>query len=95
MYPKLQRISFLLCLLLSCSILFAQQRTISGTITNKETHEPLPGATITIKGTDRITTTNEKGEFKISGSDESVLRITMVGFQYQEISIGRTSRWMK
>ncbi|HYJ38829.1 MAG TPA: carboxypeptidase-like regulatory domain-containing protein, partial [Chitinophagaceae bacterium] len=88
MYPKLKRITFLLLILLSCTAIFAQQRTLSGTITNKETSEPLPGATVAVKGTDRVTSTNAKGEFSIAVYDESVLKITMVGFLYQEIPVG-------
>ncbi len=88
MHPKLKRISFLLLMVLSCSMLSAQQRNLSGTITNKDTREPLIGATITIKGTDRVTMTNDKGEFSISVSDESVLRVSMVGFLYREIPVG-------
>src|SRR5256885_181102 len=89
MHLKLKRIPFLLLMLLSSSIIFGQQRTISGTITNSETREPLQGATVSIKGTDRITTTNGKGEFSITASDESVLRITMVGYLYREIPVGK------
>ena len=73
MYPKLRRIPLLLLTLLSCSLVFAQQRTLSGTISNRETREPLVGATVSVKGTDRNTLTNEKGEFSIAVSDESVL----------------------
>jgi hypothetical protein len=89
MYPKLRRIPLLLLTLLSCSLVFAQQRTLSGTISNRETREPLVGATVSVKGTDRNTLTNEKGEFSIAVSDESVLRITMVGYTYQEIPVGQ------
>jgi len=89
MHPKLRQICFLLVMLFSCSFLFAQQRTISGIITNKDTREPLVGATVAIKGTDRITTTDQKGEFSISASDESVLKITMMGFAYLEIPVGK------
>ena len=89
MYPKLRRIPLLLLTLLSCSLVFAQQRTLSGTIFNRDTREPLVGATVSIKGTDMNTLTNDKGEFSIAVSNESVLRITMVGYAYQEIPVGQ------
>ena len=88
MYPKLRRICYLLLMLLSCSVVFAQQRTVSGTITNKDTHEPLQGVTVAIKGADRVTTTNDKGQFSITASNESVLKITAIGFVYQEVPVG-------
>jgi TonB-linked SusC/RagA family outer membrane protein len=94
MYPELKRSSLLLVMmLLGCSILFAQQRTVSGVILNRETHEPLPGATVSVKGTDRMTATDERGQFKIIASDESVLKITMVGFVYQEIPVGKQNNF--
>ena len=91
MYPKLRRICYLLLMLLSCSVVFAQQRTVSGTITNKDTHEPLQGVTVAIKGADRVTTTNDKGQFSITASNESVLKITAIGFVYQEVPVGDQS----
>lgn len=90
MYQELKRGSLLLVMmLLGCSIVFAQQRTVSGVILNQETREPLVGATVAVKGTDRQTATDEKGQFRIAASDESVLKITMVGFLYREIPVGK------
>jgi TonB-linked SusC/RagA family outer membrane protein len=69
-----------------------QQRTVSGVIINQENQEPLQGVTVSIKGTDRSTVTNDKGQFSIAVSgDESVLRISMVGYQYKEITVGKQS----
>jgi TonB-linked SusC/RagA family outer membrane protein len=90
MYLNLTRYFLLLITLLSCSTLFAQQRTISGIITNKD-GEPLGAATVSIKSTDRSTVTNLKGEFSILASDESILRISSVGYQFQEIPVGKQS----
>jgi len=76
-----------------CSVGFAQQRTINGNITNRDTREPLLGATVSIKGTDRATTTDAKGDFTISVSDESVLKISMVGYDYVEIPVGKQANF--
>src|SRR5262245_26188141 len=89
MYPKLKSISFLLLMLMSCSIVLAQQRTLSGTIINRETREHLVGATVSIKGSDKITMTDTKGAFSIPVTDESVLKISMVGYLNQEIPVGK------
>jgi TonB-linked SusC/RagA family outer membrane protein len=88
MHSTLKNGSFLFAMLLTCLITFAQQRTISGTIINKETNEPLAGATVSVKGTERTTTTNGKGQFSIAVSNESVLKISMVGYVYQEVVVG-------
>lgn len=92
MHRVLLRISTLLVMLLTCTLLFAQQRTITGTVINEETKEPVAGATVSIKGTDRMTTTNDKGHYSILVSgNESVLRVTSVGFTYQEKIVGTQS----
>jgi TonB-linked SusC/RagA family outer membrane protein len=47
---------------------------------------PLPGATISIKGTSRSTVTNDKGEFNLSGVNEnSVLVISYIGYLTNEV----------
>ena len=92
MQKGLQRCFFFLVMLLASTLTFAQQRTVTGVITNEETKEPLQGVTVSVKGTDRATTTNEKGEFSILVSgNESVLRFSNVGFAYQEITVGSKS----
>lgn len=79
----------LLLLFLSCLQLSAQQRTVTGIVQNQETREPLAGVTVGIKGTDRTTLTNEKGEFSIVVSgNESVVKFTYIGMAYQEIIVG-------
>jgi TonB-linked SusC/RagA family outer membrane protein len=95
MYHRLSRCSLvLLLILMSCVSLFAQQRTVTGIVRNQETQEPLSGVTVSVKGTDRSATTNEKGEFSIRVSaNESVLKFTSVGFTYQEITVGSKSNF--
>ncbi len=64
---------------------------ISGRITNEQ-GEPLAGATIAIKGTNKATATNDKGEFILTDADAtSVLIISSVGYQMQEVRVqGKT-----
>lgn len=79
----------LLLLFLSCLQLSAQQRTVTGIVQNQDTREPLAGVTVGVKGTDRTTITNEKGEFSIVVSgNESVVKFTYIGMAYQEIIVG-------
>ena len=44
--------------------LFAQQKLISGTVTN-EKGEPVEGATVTVKGTNIATSTNSTGVYRL------------------------------
>jgi TonB-linked SusC/RagA family outer membrane protein len=60
---------------------------LHGTIIN-EKGEPVPRATISIKGTDNATITNEKGEFTLKAVPVSItLVITSVGYERQEIIV--------
>jgi TonB-dependent starch-binding outer membrane protein SusC len=59
---------------------------ISGHIVN-EKGEPVAGATITIKGTKRGTTTNVDGSFNIDASEEDILIISSIGYNQKEIKV--------
>ena len=54
---------------------------------------PLPGATVRVKGTNIVTSTDANGEFKITVPDKSaVLTVSFIGYSDQEITVGdRTS----
>ena len=49
--PKYKPLYLAIMLLLISTASWAQQRTISGTVTNSQTNETLPGASVIIKGT--------------------------------------------
>ncbi|WDF56024.1 SusC/RagA family TonB-linked outer membrane protein [Mucilaginibacter sp. KACC 22063] len=57
---------------------YAQSRTIKGMVTD-ETNAPLPGVTVTIKGTSTGTVTKPDGSFSIQANAGSVLRFTFIG----------------
>lgn len=69
----------------------AADKEISGKITN-EKGEPLPGVTIQVKGTSKGVVTNEKGEYRISISDDNaILVVSSIGYNRSEIPVnGRT-----
>lgn len=75
-------------ILLCCmGVSFADQ-TVSGTVTN-EKNEALPGVSILIKGTQKGTTTDAKGQFKIDVANEnSILIFSFIGYRSQEIIVG-------
>lgn len=66
---------------------FAQQN-ISGTILSSDDGEPLIGATIYIKGTQRGIVTDIDGKYTLSAEPEDVLVISYVGYLAQEIKVG-------
>ncbi|WMN11232.1 SusC/RagA family TonB-linked outer membrane protein [Marivirga salinae] len=69
----------------------AQERTVSGTVTDASTNETLPGTSVRIKGTSQGTTTSLDGEFKLEVSAEDVLVFSFIGYKKQEIEVGARS----
>jgi len=65
-------------------------RDIRGVITD-ENDEPMPGVSITIKGSSIGTTTNKDGSFTINASEGNTLVFSYVGFVPQEIAVTNQS----
>jgi len=74
-------------LLLMSVSLFAQQK-ITGTVRNAS-NGPIENATVTVKGTKKATTTNAQGAFSITAAEGLTLTVSVVGFQTQEVRIGK------
>ncbi|MCD0488447.1 TonB-dependent receptor [Pedobacter sp. MC2016-14] len=56
---------FIICVL-SASAVNAQNIVVSGTVTDKETRLPVPGVSVTIKGTTSGTSTNQNGNYSFN-----------------------------
>jgi len=69
----------------------AQDRTVSGTVTDATTGEALPGTSVKIKGTSQGTTTSLDGEFKLQVNADDVLVFSFIGYKKQEIEVGARS----
>jgi len=67
---------------------FAQERTITGTVTSAEDGLPLPGASVVIEGTTRGTRTDLDGNFSIKAMQGQKLVFSFVGSKNQVITIG-------
>jgi TonB-linked SusC/RagA family outer membrane protein len=81
--------TLLLLLSLSISITYAQKTTITGQIVDRDSGEPLPGATIVIEGTTIGTFSDIQGKFSLqSSSKDDKLIITFIGYIKQEIIVG-------
>ena len=85
-------------ILLTCLMLvfvlyaWAQDRTVSGTVTDAETGEALPGVNVLLKGTGTGITTDLDGNYKISvPSDGGTLVFTFIGMKNEEVTIGSRS----
>lgn len=72
---------------------FAQDRTVTGKVTDSKDGSPVSGASVTAKGTRTGTSTRADGTFTLTvGSSTTILVISSVGYDAQEISIeGKSS----
>lgn len=82
---------FLLGCLLCSAQLLAQNRTITGKLTD-ENGQPLANASIAIKGTRVGTTTNAEGEFTLQvPAGSRILVVTSVGYRPKEVTLGASN----
>lgn len=79
-----------LCLMLLPTIVFAQQRNVSGRV-SKPNGDPIQAASVVVKGTQAGTTTDANGNFSLQASSSSVLVISAIGYADREISVGNNS----
>src|SRR5690554_4965757 len=74
------------------SALVAQTRTITGTVTGSDDGQPIPGASVFVKGTTMGTITQIDGDYTINvPQDAEVLVFSFVGMQTQEQEIAGRS----
>ncbi len=65
---------------------FAQERTVSGTVSDNNSL-PLPGATVLIQGTTTGTSTDFDGNYSITANVGDVLKFSYVGYSTQSIAV--------
>ena len=70
---------------------WAQTRAVSGTVTNGEDGQPLPGVTVRVQGTSNGVTTDLDGRFSLQVGNDAVLTFSFVGFTSQEVAVGARS----
>lgn len=62
-------------------------QTITGKVTNSSDGQPVPGVSISVKGTNTGTVTNNEGQFTLNvPGAESVLVVSAIGYVKQEVS---------
>ena len=87
---KFQHVFTLLLALLSLTV-YAQDRRVSGTITD-DASNPLPGVSVVIKNTKLGTTTDAQGKFQLSVPAQSnTLVLSYIGYTSKEVTIGNQS----
>ncbi|MEH6764829.1 MAG: SusC/RagA family TonB-linked outer membrane protein [Aequorivita antarctica] len=80
-----------LILALVVQLTFAQQKTITGTVTD-DTGLPLPGANVIVKGTSSGTQSDFDGNYTVSANVGQTLAFTYVGFVAKEVKVGAQNK---
>ena len=73
---------------LACLPAFGQgSGLITGKVFSADDQQPLPGATVLVKGTNRATITGSNGDFSIQAASGEFLVISFIGFTDSEVAI--------
>ena len=84
--------SFLMLFLVLAQLGFSQGKTVTGKVTDSKDGSPVENVSVTIKGTKLGTTTDANGVFRIAvDNNNTVLVISSVGFNRQEVTVGTLS----
>ena len=79
---------FLITLGASFNTVLAQQRSVTGVITDAATKDPMIGATIVIKGTGVGTVADIDGKYQINANADDILEFSFIGMQSREELVG-------
>lgn len=80
---------FTLLLAFSMQFSFAQEKTVTGVVT--ENGMPLPGVSVVIKGTTEGTQTDFDGKYSIKAKVGQVLEFSYIGLKAQSIKVGASN----
>jgi TonB-linked SusC/RagA family outer membrane protein len=87
----LRNVGLSLLLLIFTQSLFAQERTVTGKVTDKN-GAPLAGISVTVKGTGRGVATDANGNYRITvPASATTLVISSVGYGTQDVSISSSN----
>ncbi|MBO3098424.1 SusC/RagA family TonB-linked outer membrane protein [Gelidibacter pelagius] len=84
------RVILTLLVVLVAHTLYAQDKVVSGTITD-QSGLPLPGVNIIVKGTTTGTQSDFDGKYSINADTGDVLSFTYIGLKSQEITVGASN----
>ena len=79
----------LLLILMSLLAVAGYARVVTGVIISETDNEPVIGATVMVKGTQRGVATDLDGKFSIEVKEGDILTISNVGMLQQNVKIGQ------
>src|SRR5688572_20556767 len=85
---KLRLLLFLVAFtLLAMPAAYAQDITVTGKVTDKETNLPLEGASVSVKGSNAGGTVDAQGNYTIKVPPTGALVFTFLGYATQEVAV--------
>lgn len=86
--PVLRLLLWTIVIVLYSGSAFAQANRVNGIVLNDRTGEPVAGATVSVKNSNRSLATDASGRFSIEAAPADVLVISYVGYTTQEVTAG-------
>ncbi len=81
-----------LAVLILCNTVYAQH-TVTGTVVDQQTRQPVVGASVVIKGTSTGTTTNDFGRFTLTSQTEiNDIIISQLGYEKKEVRVTKSEQ---
>src|SRR5690606_2051802 len=76
-----------------CCFLFsiAQEKQVTGTVTDAETGVPIPGVSVLVKGTNSGAATDFDGNFQLNVADDAALIFSYIGYENIEVLVAGQS----
>lgn len=76
-----------------CCFLFsiAQEKQVSGTVTDAETGVPIPGVSVLVKGTSSGAATDFDGNFELNVDEDATLVFSYIGYENKEVLVAGQS----
>ncbi len=86
-----KKLLFFLVLIWGSYPVLAQDKTISGTVTDAADGSPLPGVNVLVQGTSNGTQTDFDGNYIIEASEGDVLIFSFLGMSSQNVTVGSSN----
>ncbi len=84
-------IALAIFIFLPCLLLAQNLRKLSGAVIDDATKEPLVGAMVKVKGTNRVARTSESGGFQISAATGEILEISYLSYTMYTVKVGNSA----
>jgi iron complex outermembrane receptor protein len=89
---RFKKLLLMLVMVFSFTMIYAQERVVTGLVTDANDGIGLPGVSIVVKGTTLGTTTNIDGKYTLTVDENAIIIYSFVGYSPQEITVGAQSQ---